>query len=189
MNQKGLAPLLLVLLLALGIGGYLLYQKQNIAPSTQQTVQSSASVNKETASWETYEDVQRRYSFKYPKGWKIVKSEASVKISNEGSSIDFQISPYPSIDFDKLYEKPGGTVNQNPVFIRTKIKNLDISGFKSTMYTNESSPSNHNKGFDISVYIIKGAPITMVLGNTGPNEKEAFLSTFNQVLSSLNLTK
>lgn len=44
MNQKGLAPIIIVLLIALGIGGYLLYQKQKPVLVSQLSPSPIASV-------------------------------------------------------------------------------------------------------------------------------------------------
>ena len=193
MKQKKrpqLSPILIAGIITLiAIGGVLLYQKQNIPSSTTQTYRSSPSVIDETTNSETYESTDHNFSFKYPKEWKVSNTGSTVTISNGSSNIGFQVSPYPSIDFDKLYEKADGAVNQNPVFIRTKIKNLDIGGYKATMYINESTPGNQNKSFDISVYIVRGAPITMISGNSDPSSKESLLSTFNQIVSTIKFTK
>lgn len=189
MKQKGF-PTVLVLFMALVVfGGYLIYQNQNKSIPSQQAKQSSPTPIDEIANWETYTNTEYRFSFKYPKGWNVNSENNTVKISNRNSSMRFQTSPYPSINFDKLYEKPDGTIDQNPVFIRTKIKNLEIGGYKATMYTNESSAANQNKSFDISVYIVQGAPITMISGQTNPDSKENLLSIFNQVISTFKFTQ
>lgn len=190
-RQKGFSPVLIIVfvLVILGATGYFIYQSQYALTSTPQTSQVSPLVTDATANWQTFTDTQGKFSFKYPSEWNINNTSDSINISNEGSSIRFQLSPYPSINFDTLYEKPDGTINQNPVFIRTKIKNLDIDGYKATMYTNESKQANQNKSFDISLYLDKGTPVTMISGQTDPSSKESLLSIFNQVISTLKLTK
>lgn len=77
-KQKGLAPILIVLLIAVGIGGYLLYQKQPkqifqpqnpaISQSSPTPSLSVTSVKKddETANWKTYTNSNAGLSFKYP---------------------------------------------------------------------------------------------------------------------------
>ena len=190
-RQKGFSPILIVIvvLVVIVITGYFLYQNQNRINPTPQASQTSPAVVDKTANWQTFADVQGKFSFKYPNEWKMSSSNDSISLSNGSSSIRAQLSPYPSINFDTLYEKPDGTINQNPVFIRTKIKNLTIDGYKTTMYTNESTPANQNKGFDISLYFIKDAPITMVSAQTNPDLKEELLSTFDQVISTLKFTQ
>lgn len=191
-KQKRFSPVLIsILVLAvLGIAGYLIYQKQNTLAPTSQTSQTSPAAAKTTLNWQTFTDTEGKFLFKYPSAWAISSTSDSITIfSNRGSSIRFQLSPYPSIDFDTLYKKPDGTIDQNLVFIRTKIKNLTIDGYKATMYTNESTLANQNKSFDISLYLDKGAPVTMISANTEPSLKEDLLSTFDQVLSTLKFTK
>lgn len=152
-------------------------------PSLKPSATANSSVN--TASWKEYSNSENKLSFKYPPTWNVSSRIDAVEVSGENSRLVFQISPYPSLDFDLLYAKPNGTINQNPVFIRTKIKNLDIEGFKATMYSNESTPANQIKSFNISVYLVKGAPITMVSGNTEPTSKEELLATFDQIISTI----
>jgi hypothetical protein len=109
-------------------------------------------------------------------------------MSNENSNIRLQLSPYPSVDFEKLYEKPNGTVNQSPVFIRTKVKNLNIDGYRTTMYIDESTSANQNKVFEVSLFFVKDAPITMMSAQTEPSLKENILSTFDQILSTFKFS-
>lgn len=63
--EAGLAPILIVILITLGVGGYLLFQKQ-VKPVVvpQQTAQSTTSA--ETASWKTYTNTEVGFSIKYP---------------------------------------------------------------------------------------------------------------------------
>ena len=63
MNQKGLAPIVIVILVAIGIGGYLLYQNQfkSGTSSSQQTVQPTPSSVDETADWKLFKD--DKYNF------------------------------------------------------------------------------------------------------------------------------
>lgn len=83
-KQKGLAPILVVVLLAVAIiGGYLIYQQQTkttIAPQVAQPSSapvstSSATNSAETANWKTYTSPNNLYSFRYPvKNWEINQS-------------------------------------------------------------------------------------------------------------------
>ncbi|MDP3974264.1 MAG: hypothetical protein Q8P92_05535 [Candidatus Daviesbacteria bacterium] len=76
MKQKGLAPILIVLLIAAAIGGYLIYAgKINLnKPTPQQTIQPSTTSDAspaptgavETANWKTYTNKEYRIQFKYP---------------------------------------------------------------------------------------------------------------------------
>lgn len=96
--QKGLAPILIVLLIALGIGGYFIYKINNppapsitgpvgillwdrikqvkpapASPNTQPTPQPSPrpSGNVETANWKTYTNKESGYSFMYPQNFQV----------------------------------------------------------------------------------------------------------------------
>lgn len=70
-GQKGFAPILIVLLIALAIGGYLTYQKQIKStplpqPSPSSITTSVASSSDETTNWKTYTNDMFNFSFKYP---------------------------------------------------------------------------------------------------------------------------
>ncbi len=69
-KQKGLAPIIIVLLIAAAIGGYLVYTGKITLP--QQTTQTSVD---ETANWKTYKG--DNFSFQYPTDWNI-KSDNNV---------------------------------------------------------------------------------------------------------------
>ena len=70
-KQKGLAPILIVILIALAVGGYLYYQKQNKPTSVpQQNTQSSPTSN-ETIIWKTYKDSEIGFMINYPDSWMI----------------------------------------------------------------------------------------------------------------------
>lgn len=68
MKQKGLAPILIVLFIALAVGGYLLYQKQQqtiqATPTPTSTPESTNSA--ETANWKTYTNIKYGFSVSYP---------------------------------------------------------------------------------------------------------------------------
>lgn len=193
------APLILVIIgLIVGIGITFAYfqlkPKSKPLPesTTTQTASqsspiptSSTALANENANWKTYSDSIGKFSLKYPQDWNITNENNRVKISDGNNTITLHTSPYPSIDFNKLYEKPDGTVDQNPVFIRTKIKNLEIDGYKATIYSNESAPANQNKGFDVTVYIIRGAPLTMISAQPDSNSRNVFLPIFEQILSTI----
>lgn len=69
-NQKGFAPILIILLIALAIGGYLFYSDKIPLPQTTSPLSPSASQEPngslETANWKTYTNTKYNFSFKYP---------------------------------------------------------------------------------------------------------------------------
>lgn len=74
MSQKGLAPILIVILIAAAVGGYFIYQKQ-IKPVVvpQQTAQPSSTNASpaptgvgEIANWKTYTNTKVGFQIKYP---------------------------------------------------------------------------------------------------------------------------
>ncbi len=95
MNQKGLAPILIVLLIPVVLGGFLIYQKQqsNSKLSTQpeQKLQSPSQTQQtrpplessseyisnqpkleQTIDWRVYKNELYGFEIKYPKDWKIM---------------------------------------------------------------------------------------------------------------------
>lgn len=63
MIQKGLAPILIVLLLALALGGYLVYQRQTKSNPVASPAPTTAG---ETANWKTYANQKYHFQINYP---------------------------------------------------------------------------------------------------------------------------
>ena len=78
--QKGVAPILIVFLIAiLAVGGYFVYQNKTKPVPQNQPVTSQSTptpASDETANWKTYKDSETGFSFKYP-------GETNVEIDNE----------------------------------------------------------------------------------------------------------
>lgn len=180
------AGVILVLISGVFFLGKNLYAPQSAAPKPTVIPTATAEV---TANWKTYNDKDYTFTFKYPQDWNVNNDKNGFVISGGNNIITFQSSPYPSIDFDKLYNKPDGTVDKNPVFVRTKIKNLEIDGYRATMFSNENASENQNKAYDINVYVISGAPITLISARVDFNSKGIFLQTFDQILSTFKFTQ
>lgn len=67
MNQKGLAPILIiVVILAIFVGGYYLGQQKIKPVPSRPTVQPSPGPADETTNWKTYTDTELGFTFKYP---------------------------------------------------------------------------------------------------------------------------
>lgn len=93
MNQKGFAPLLIVLFIAAAIGGYLIYfgkinlNKTQTIPSA--TISPSLSPE-ETTHWKTYTNSELAYTIQYPASW-----IQSLDCRGQGSGVCFS-----TLDFD-----------------------------------------------------------------------------------------
>ncbi len=75
MNQKGLAPILIFFLIALGLGGYFVYtnySNNHYKVSSQPT--SSSSTADENTDWKSYTNSKGNYSFKYPVDFYVEES-------------------------------------------------------------------------------------------------------------------
>lgn len=74
-ESKGLAPLVIIILIALAVGGYLLYQKQLKPAVPQPSVNPVASPVPtgagETTNWETYTNEKCKFSLQYPEDWVV----------------------------------------------------------------------------------------------------------------------
>lgn len=66
-SQKGLAPIVIVLLIAAALGGYLIYQNQSKSVTTPAEQTETSKVD-EAGDWETFTNKKYGYSFKYPDG-------------------------------------------------------------------------------------------------------------------------
>ncbi len=108
-NQKGLAPILIVLLIAAVIGGYLVYSGKinlNQKPVAQQTPQPS-STSDETANWKTFINRDAGYSISYPNTWQVDSSNANnLYIFSPNKAKDNQ-KFYVYIQTEKTDKEPG----------------------------------------------------------------------------------
>lgn len=76
-KQKGLASLLIILLITVAVGGYLMYQNQKSILEPQQisqpifapTPSSKSSSFMDITNWKTYNSEEKIFSFKYPAEW------------------------------------------------------------------------------------------------------------------------
>lgn len=99
--EAGLAPILIVLLIALGVGGYFFLESRRIdyvmqpIPVTVSSNESSTSA--ETTNWKTYTNTKYGYRFQYPNNYILNNGVSNIK--TDGDSI-------PQI-FVKLKEADG----------------------------------------------------------------------------------
>ncbi|MBI4035579.1 hypothetical protein HY383_01395 [Candidatus Daviesbacteria bacterium] len=151
--QKGLAPILIVFLIALAVGGYLIYQKQ-IKPVPQHTTESTPTpAVDETANWKTYKDNEGGFMFNYPDNW-IVKAEETnysgsienpnLKIPNKNIALRDKNSS-ASISIKLNFQGgicEGGGCTEEEYRTQTGILGKKITSESSSYYSLRIEPNN-----------------------------------------------
>lgn len=70
--QKGFAPLVIIILIALALGGYLVYQKQFksvVVPQPASQPSPVPAISDDITNWKTYINSEYKYQLQYPKNW------------------------------------------------------------------------------------------------------------------------
>lgn len=132
-RQKGLASLLIILLMVLGISGYLIYSGKIIIHKSQSTVpydiykktniNPDSTSSTETANWKIYQNIKMGFELKYPPYYQIDR-ESDDEISFSGSY-------YP------------GNQKTTDVVITSKV--TDLSKLKECSNDNSTDPCFSNK--------------------------------------------
>lgn len=118
LRQKGLAPILIIVLIAAAIGGYLIYSGKINLPQKQVTQTSKSDVNpavtgdEETvytesdrsANWKTYTNNKYNYSIFYPKDAQVIP-EGDFKIFIKGKNYPY--GTYVTVD---ILDNPKGLI-------------------------------------------------------------------------------
>lgn len=176
-KQKGLTPILIILLIAGIIGGYLIYQKQSksvsmslrtIQPSVVRTISPTASNSSEMADWKTYKG--KNYTFRYPNTW-IVKN----KLISEDKWIPLYIlsSDYvPNPKYDDPHE--GGNIvgakNGSRLEVLTELNPLLITYEDEKRFHEGSATKNwHGRSFKTKEEIIINGEKAMLLTGGKPD--------------------
>lgn len=72
-KQKGLAPMLIVLIITVALGGYIIYKNQSKPVNVTQLNANSSTTNSDNKiSWKIYTSPKYGYSFNYPLNWTVV---------------------------------------------------------------------------------------------------------------------
>lgn len=106
MKQKGFAPILIILILAaVLLSGYFIYQKQTKPISSPEpsplSTEAPAKVEDPTANWETYTNTKYGYSFKYPTNLSIKENiDQDVFVDNNF----IRVVPVPQ-QYDKTHSE------------------------------------------------------------------------------------
>lgn len=193
-KQNGLAPIVIVLLMAvLAVGGYLIYSQQSKPTSPQQTTQSvpnssptsESSVSTDTVNWKTY--ATSGYSITYPPDYLILSDPVSerserdvlyntktvdgkplkVTARESNTSEMLTIDYKPTEQIDGCDVKPGSYESQG--------KCIQVGSNKAQEYNtnNYYGPIAFNYDF-----VNKGVKYTLGFLGIEKDKKDQILSTF-----------
>lgn len=198
-NQKGLAPILvLIIITMLAIGGYLYFQRQNkvITPKSQtsQASISSPNPNDETANWQVYTNTKFGYSLKYPPSLYID--------SEKDTGLGFRLTKNKDVqDPAERIKQPelGVIVQENSTLEKqiastklgsppdpgTKIETIQLNGMNALRIENiiEGNPFGN-----ISNMFEKDNNVFSVTIFTSTKDPE-LIDTYNKMVSTFNFTK
>ena len=207
MKQKGLAPILIVLLIALGVGGYLIYQKQ-IKPVniTQQTTQSTpaptsnpeSTTSADISNWKTYTNDKLKLSFKHPESYKqeiineptrysiyltkdtvytVGGGQAGGNVLQKGTVISVTLYPAKSLVEKDLKSEYGNDIKINQVTVDQK-QGTEIILPDQVDKRIYFKRDNEVIGMSLSVGFENNSP-----------ENQKYTSDFNQILSTFKFTQ
>lgn len=165
-RQKGIAPILIIILIAVAVGGYLLYQKQLKSVSVSQSSPSPvaspvASSSAEIANWKTYTNIQDGYSMKYRQDfvitkrdfWTIFKSPVAAKGGGypDEDWFDLAISvkdnPNNQTALEYVNEYADSTITESLKRVPNSDTNSELRKFYNTRANNiRSSFKNYSNG-------------------------------------------
>lgn len=182
-QEAGFIPILIVILIAAAVGGYFVYKNYQTKtpaptapPTTSSTPQPSPSPINETANWKTY--TGNRYSFSYPNGWLVSKSDYlnSVQINNPNENVRIIIS-------DSQY--PFGIENPDTKMDENDLK-VNIAGKDYTV--KETTVSTLSTGIPRLVFInFKTDPpniVYILISSNSPSDYQNLKSNILKILST-----
>ncbi|MBI4059064.1 hypothetical protein HY404_02365 [Candidatus Microgenomates bacterium] len=185
-NQKGLAPIVIVILITVALGGYLLYKQQPKPTSPTQVTQSSptpfsSSSPNETANWKTYTNSD--WSVRYPSEWDTLVCQSVVGFGTHlPISCATDITGIFSIHVDNI--------------VRSPLVNMDEEAFQAI--SRESVSIGNEQGELVLVQKVKevpGADRILVAAVVHKGKTYTFnmmvgdKSLFNQILSTFKFTQ
>lgn len=199
-SQKGLAPILIVLLIAAAVGGYFIYQNQikpTLPPITQPTpsqiaapapTDADTTVNTEasrSANWKTYTNSKYGFSLKYPAGY-VIKEDGSGVIQIADSEKSFtELSNFITIDprLVGMYANYANAIQK----AREQFKNDTIENtengikFTSKPYTLPFVNNGKQQLYRLNVYYMyQGGAMTTTFNNEPINN----IHKYDQILST-----
>ncbi len=199
--QKGLAPIIIVILIAVALGGYLLYKQQPkpTLSSPQTTYSTSSPTTDETANWKTYTNSIYQFSFDYPQDWSFNTPSLEDKHSNNKSVLQINISSDSDIKNKILLENQKDILSMTVVIWDNRSKTLDQGIAEwDKFFQNPSPTSTSTKSVNQITWItreltnISNIPIKQYItkkGNylyilTASPQDSTFINLADQILST-----
>lgn len=154
LKQKGSATLIvflvLLILIIIGAGVYYYWQHQKAAKIDLTTEMLGKKTADETSDWQTYQNPQYPYSFKYPKDWYFITSglnlppPVTVMVADmpEGSDM----TKYTSFSVFAV-DSGGQTLENYP-----EVTNLEAQGEKKTATTVSGQPAYKFEYSDVTYF-------------------------------------
>ena len=192
-KQKGLAPILIVLLIAV-IGGYLIYQNQSAKPykpfpAAAPEIKPSSSPVNETANWKTYTHPILKFSVKYPTNWAYVGDTSLVKFFPPGINLQSNNIAYPDFWVEVVDKKMMKVTFEDPIGTRketgdkiftSKTQNTVIDGKTAFIYKQEVLPGSQTDAKSLTgVYLDLGnKALRIIMSENKKDITDQILSTF-----------
>lgn len=199
MSQKGLAPIVIILLIAVALVGYLIYSGKINLPQKQVNQQTAEAPKiDEIEDWKTYTNEKYGYSFQYPQelGLKLgvvgLGGEEDKLETTRSLMLESKIEPpqglvmfitagqtsYKTIDEYSNNLGKSKPSSKEPIMIVSKEK-TNVAGIEAIKYTKNQPGA----GLVLSVDILKNGYLYQFSLNFSDNNSQN-LSTFNQILST-----
>lgn len=174
-RQKGLAPILIILLIAFSIGGYLVYSGKinlNNSESTisQTTHPSPIPSSSETANWKTYTNTKYQYSIKFPSYYNIVN--------------------YPDLKLLKVTSKEDSVyINKNSEEIANASKSdteYDQKLYSDSLRINVSNKACATSANDLLEQSSSGGKKNITVGGMPATQFIGIPSAYDEVLTNIS---
>lgn len=150
--EAGLTPILIILLLAVAIGGYFIYQSQNLSVVPKDVPQSSPNSNRsvtlsypsdverinkvpklgETSDWKLYKNTN--FEIKYPNNWSLVENTKT--LFENGETVTFSIVGKTQKQNTELYDAAYLAISK-PIYMQKDLQSYlqerygkeDVNGY------------------------------------------------------------